>query len=254
MRTLKQRFLHAAHAVASSALLAGIAVTGCQSISEKPVTPISMVVESARSGASSEQVIEQIRRADTTYALRGSDFAILAERGVPAPVLDELQQRFFSDVESLTTRWYRSRASGGPTWIYPQPLNLDSLARGGDGMAPTDNVGRPTHGTRPPGVPEWVPPFPATSGQFISANTLIEMMNSGMSEAQMVEKIMNSRVRPLYAAGTDNSNARLGAISGSTFASLVEQGVPPKAVDALQAINLADHVESTRFGSAGGGY
>ncbi len=251
MPTLKRRFLHAA---ASSALFAGIAMTGCQSISERTVTPISVVVESAKSGAGSEVIINQIRASGTTYALRGSDFANLAERGVPAQVLDELQQRFFSDVESLTTRWYRTRASGGPTWIYPQPLDLDNLDRGGDGMAPNDDVGRPTHGTRPAGVPEWVPPFPAAFGQFISASTLLEMTNSGLSEAEMIEKIMNSRVRPLYAPGSDTSNARLGAITGSTFASLVLQGVQPRVVDALQAINIAEHVESTRFGSAGGGY
>jgi hypothetical protein len=79
------------------------------------------------------------------------------------------------------------------------------------------------------------------------------MTESGLSTAEIVDKIMNSRVRPLYASSSGGSNARLGAITGSMFATLVEQGVAAEAVDALQAINLADHVESTRF-RAGGGY
>ena len=226
---------------------------GCASVSERPVTPISDVVALVESGASNEVMIGQINSSRTVYALRGSDFAKLAERGVPGPVLDVLQQDFFSEVENLTLRWYRARTSGGPTFIYPQPLDLDSLDSGGNGMAPTTNVGRATHGTRPPGVPEWVPPFPATTGQFVSASSLLEMTQSGLPAAEMVEKIMNSRVRPLYARSEGASNTRIGAISGSMFAALVKEGVPLEAVDALQAINLADHVEATRF-RAGGGY
>ncbi|UCH47308.1 MAG: hypothetical protein JSU95_14635 [Betaproteobacteria bacterium] len=233
--------------------LAYLVVAGCASVSERPVMPISDVIALADSGASSEVMIGQINSSRTVYALRGSDFANLAGRGVPPPVLDELQQSFFSEVENLTLRWYRARTSGGPTSIYPQPLDLDSLDGGGNGMAPTTNVGRATHGTRPPGVPEWVPPFPATSGQYLGPRDLLKMTESGLSTPEIVDKIMNSRVRPLYASSSGGSNARLGAITGSMFATLVERGVAPQAVDALQAINLADHVESTRF-RAGGGY
>jgi hypothetical protein len=79
------------------------------------------------------------------------------------------------------------------------------------------------------------------------------MTQSGVPAAELVEKIMDSRVRPLYARSEGTSNVRIGAITGSMFAALVEQGVAPEAVDALQAINLAGHVEATRF-RAGGGY
>jgi len=241
-------------AMATLVALACIVVAACTTMANRPVAPISTVVEAARSGASSEVIIAQIRDARTTYALRGSDFARLAEYGVPGPVLDQLQQDFFADVEFLTFRWYRSRVSGGPTSMYPQPLDLASLDLGGNGMAATSDVGRPTHGTRPPGVPEWVPPFPSASGQFISPSSLLQMTQSGLSVAEMVEAIMDSRVRPLYAPSKGVSSARVGAITGSMFASLVAQGVAPEAVDALQAINIADHVEATRFKSGGGGY
>lgn len=234
-------------AAALPALIACVLVTGCQTVANRPVTPISSIVEAAQSGASSELIIAQFQAGNTTYALRGSDFADLAGRGVPGPVLDALQQDFFSDVETLTQRWVTRRTSGGPDSIFPQPLDLSTLDSGGNGMAPASNLGRQTHGSRPPGVPEWVPPFPASSGQFIGPNNLLEMTASGMSTSEIVDSVMNSRVRPLYAQTGVNSRARIGAITGSMFASLVEQGVAPEAVDALQAINLADHVEATRI-------
>ena len=253
MQLPERHYLSSALTLFTCLGLTAVLTAGCASVTDRPVTPISDVVALAENDASSEVLIGLINSSRTVYALRGSDFANLAERGIPEPVLDALQQDFFSEVENLTLRWYRARTSGGPTSIYPQPLDLDSLDSSGNGMAPTTNVGRATHGTRPPGVPEWVPPFPATSGQFIGPSNLLEMTASGLPAGEMVEKIMNSRVRPLYARSEGTSNARIGAISGSMFAALVEEGVPPAAVDALQAINLADHVEATRF-RAGGGY
>ncbi|UCH47307.1 MAG: hypothetical protein JSU95_14630 [Betaproteobacteria bacterium] len=247
MYTSQERYHYKLLATASLALIACIAVTGCQTVADRLVTPISTIVEAAQSGASSEVIIAQFRAGNTTYALRGSDFANLAARGVPGPVLDELQQDFFSDVETLSQRWFTRRASGGPDSIFPQPLDLDTLDSGGNGMAPASNLGRQTHGSRPPGVPEWVPPFPASSGQFIGPNDLLEMTASGMSTSEIVDSVMNSRIRPLYTPSGGTSRARIGAITGSMFASLVEQGVPPEAVDALQAINIADHVEATRI-------
>ncbi len=231
--------------------LASMLAIGCASVSEKPIAPISDVVTLAESGASSEIIVGQVNSSRTVYALRGSDFAKLAERGVPDDVLDTLQNDFFSSVENLTSRWFRTQASGGPVQIYPQPLDLDSLDRGGDGMAPNDDVGKVTHGTRPPGVPVWVPPFPADTTEYISPVTVLEWTKSGMSEAEMVDKIMNSRVRPVYAAKAGGSRARTGAITGSMYAGLAKQGVPLEALDALQAIYIADHVEAVRITARG---
>lgn len=214
------------------------------------VTPISAIVESARSGASSELIIGQIRAAGTDYALRGSDFSNLVKRGVPGPVLDELQQNFFRDVESLLQRWFTRRTSADPAYIFLQPVDLDTLDSGANGMAPTTNVGRQKHATRPPGVPEWVTPFPASFGNFIGPNDLLEMAQSGMSTTEIVDSVMNSRVRLLYVR-SGVSRERTAAITGSMFASLVGQGVAPEAVNALQAINLADHVEQTRIRTRG---
>ena len=123
-------------------LVTTIVLASCAMLQQRPVTPISDVVESAQSGASSDQIISEMRTARTTYAMRGSDFPRLAELGVPEAVLDELQQTFFADVEFQTRRWYANGPTGGPTSQWPQPLDLDSLDAGGNGMGPTDRVGK----------------------------------------------------------------------------------------------------------------
>ena len=237
----------------ASIAIGSIILAGCASLTPRPVTPISTITEAAASGASSESIITGIRTAKTTYALRGSDFAKLAERGVPGPVLDELQQRFFGDVQLFTERWYMGRSAGGPTTIYPQPVDLDNLDTGGNGMAPTTDVGRMTHGTRPPGVPTWVPPFPAVSGQPIAPEDVLAMSNSGQSTTEVAEKILKSRVAVLYA---DSPNAislrRTAAITGTVYANLAQQGVAYEALDALQATYLASHVEFTRKTTSAG--
>lgn len=237
----------------ASMVIGSIALGGCASLTPHPVTPISTITEAAANGASSESIIAGIRNAKTTYALRGSDFAKLAERGVPDPVLDELQQRFFGDVQLFTERWYMGRSAGGPTTIYPQPVDLDNLDRGGNGMAPTTDVGRMTHGTRPPGVPTWVPPFPAVAGEPITTDDVLAMSNSGQSTAQIVEKIRKSRVAVLYG---DSPNAislrRTAAITGTVYADLAKQGVAYETLDALQASYLASHVEFTRKTTSAG--
>lgn len=224
-----------------------VLVGGCALFQQRPVTPISQVIESARNGASSEQIISEINTARTIYALRGSDFAKLAERGVPAPVLDKLQQNFFGEVQFLTRRWYSRGIVGGPTSQFPQPLDLDNLAQDGNGMAPTASLGRVTHGTRPQGVPEWVPPYPALTGPAISANSVVEMTNSGKPTKEIVDTVLNSRIDTLYA---DNpgvvSRFRTAALTGSTYARFAEQGVAPEVLDALQATYIAQHVEWSR--------
>ena len=251
MQMPAKRYFSGWRFVATLIALASLLITGCASVSEQPVAPISDVVSLAESGASSEIIIGQINASRTVYALRGSDFAKLSERGVPDDVLDALQNDFFSSVENLTNRWYRSRERGGPTSIYPQPLDLDNLDQGGNGMGPTTNLGQETHGSRPVGVPAWVPPFPADTTVFISPVNLLEWANSGMAGAEMVEKINNSRVRPVYAAKAGGARARTGAITGSMYAGLAKQGVPLEALDALQAIYIADHVEAVRVTARG---
>lgn len=236
-------------AVIALMALASTPLTGCSSFMPRTtIAPISNITKAAESGQSSQQIMNAINKARTTYALRGSDFARLAERGVTDPVLDELQQRFFSDVESLTRSWYERRMSGGSISFYPQPVDLDNLDVGGNGMTPTANVGRFTSGTRPPGVPEWVPPYPAAFSRSISVDDVVEMTKGAKSAQEIVDIIQNSQIRPVYAStGFQFTRLRVGAITGSLYASLAKQGVASEVLDALQATYLADHVELSRI-------
>ncbi len=232
--------------VATVALtVAGMA--GCSSLTSKPVTPISNITGAASRGMSADSMVSRIRSSKTTYALRGSDFAKLAAHEVPEPVLDELQQGFFSAVEKLTRRWYMGSDFGGPASMYPQPLDLDSLDFGGNGMAPFTDADRVARGRRPPGVPEWVPAYPSLSGGVISADAVLEMVRSGLTTEEMVEMVASARVWPMYIDSLDPfSLTRTAALTGSTYANLARQGVAPEVLDALQATYIASHIELTR--------
>lgn len=230
-----------------SALIAAL-LTGCALFSYRTATPISTVVDAAEKGTDSAQIISGMRAGQTVYAMRGSDFAKLAERGVPAPVLDDLQQRFFSKVEFFTVRYYSVGTTGRVPEIFPLPLDLDNLDQGGNGMAPTTNVGNITGGTRPQGVPDWVPPYPHLTGPKIAADAVVEWTKNGEPTQEIVEKVKHSLVRVLYAP---NPNAvamsRTAALTGSMFADFAKQGVAYEVLDALQATYIAQHVERSRF-------
>jgi hypothetical protein len=228
-------------------VLVSVLFAGCGSFTPQPAVPISEITNAAESGQTSAQIISSMNQSKTTYALRGSDFAKLSARRVPGPVLDELQQRFFSEVEFLTRRWYHKRKAGGPTSIYPQPLDLDNLEQGGNGMAPTTDVGKFTAATRPPGVPVWVPANPA-SRNAIWTDDLMEMTRSGQTTQQIVEQVQNSQVRNIYTtSATQSSRTRTAAMIGSMYASLAKQGVAAEVLDAFQGIYFASHVEQSRI-------
>lgn len=228
-------------------LLIGVLLAGCAMFQPRPVRPVSDVVESAQSGASPNQMVSDMRTARTTYAMRGSDFARLAELGVPEAVLDEMQQSFFADVEFQTRRWYANGPRGGPTTQWPQPLDLNNLDEGGNGMGPTDRLGKITHGTRPQGVPEWVPAYPPLTGPRMPVNEVVEMTSSGLPTDEIVATVSSSLVDELYAdSRAFGSRFRTAAVTGSMYARFAEQGVDPEVLDALQAVYISQHVENTR--------
>ncbi|MFN0317420.1 MAG: hypothetical protein ACKVQA_20545, partial [Burkholderiales bacterium] len=121
-----------------AAVAVAVALSACTT--PQPL-PIGEVVRMA-GAAPSDQVISRVRNARTSYGLRGSDFAKLAGRGVPAPVLDELQQTFVNGIDMLTRFSALGESYGGCDWCYPQPVDLASLDSGGNGMADGKNLGR----------------------------------------------------------------------------------------------------------------
>jgi hypothetical protein len=232
---------------AAVAAVTMIAMAGCKSFGPKPVTPISNITSAASGGMNADSIVARIRNAKTTYALRGSDFAKLAAHDVPGPVLDELQQGFFARVETLTRRWYMRSDFGGRASIYPQPVDLDSLDNGGNGMAPFTADDRIAHGSRPPGVPDWVPAYPSLTGGVVSPDAVLQMTQSGQPAEEIVETVANARVWPMYIDTVSAFKlARFAAITGSVYADLARQGVAPEVLDALQATYLASHIELTR--------
>jgi hypothetical protein len=232
----------------ASLVLTCVLFGGCSSFTPRSAVPISSITNAAENGQSEGQIINSMNTSGTVYALRGSDFARLADYGVPEPVLDALQQRFFAEVQFLTRNWYSNGGKGGPSSIYPQPLDLDNLEQGGNGMAPTANVGRITHGSRPQGVPKWVPPYPALNGPVVSASTVVDMTSNGLPTQEIVEAVLNSRVDTLYMNNNfAMSRARIAALTGSTYARFAQQGVAFEVLDALQSTYIAQHVERSRF-------
>src|SRR5690349_2182731 len=129
--------------LAGFAAAAALSLLGCAGVSQRPVTPISEVVQAASTGQPA-QAIERAKSTRTTYALKGSDFGKLADAGVPDEVLDYLQQSWYDDVDILTRYWVLGEGLGNCNRCYPQPLDLDSLAAGGNGMGDASNLGRIT--------------------------------------------------------------------------------------------------------------
>jgi hypothetical protein len=226
---------------------------GCALFSYRQPTPISTVVDEARKGTSAKEMIAKIKNAQTIYALRGSDFAKLAYYKVPPEVLDELQQQWFAQVQFLTRRWYSTGSIGGTPQVFPQPLDLDNIDQGGNGMAPNKDVAQIGVSTRPQGIPKWVPAYPPVEGPVMAANEVVEMTRNGMSTDEIVKKVSSSRVYPLYVDNDFSMRRfRTAALTGSMFADFADKGVAYEVLDALQAVYLSLHIETERYNAPRG--
>jgi hypothetical protein len=213
--------------------------------------PVSEVVAMSKSGTAPELVIQKMRTTRTAYAPQGSDFGKLADLGVKPPVLDAIQVRFVNDVELLTRYFVLGESLGGCTYCFPQPLALANLASGGNGMSPHLPTGNYTGGGRPPGVPEWVPASPGIAFDAAPGLTVDEIARrakDGMPAEQLASEIRRSRLEGLIATGglTLGTMSSVG-LSGSTLATLHQEGVPAVALDALQEQYLAQFVEYQRL-------
>ena len=90
-----------------------LAAAGCATTpSPPPLTPAA-IVELAKSGATGPQIIEELKRTHTVLMLQGSDFARLAEAGVPKEALDYLHYVMIEEI-----RW-RERQIWDPYGPFP---------------------------------------------------------------------------------------------------------------------------------------
>ena len=232
------------------ALFATFVICACSVLSPRPITPVAEVVTWSRGGPP-KQAVSRIRSSRTTYALRGSDFGKLADAGVPPAVLDHLQQSFYDDVDLLTRYWVLGESLGGCTSCYPQPLDLSTLAQGGNGMADPGNTFRYTTFSRPHGLPDWVTAVPGSMfAPAITVDQIAQMVKDGKSVDEMVASIQNARFHDFLDTSGGISNIathfRVG-LTGSMLAQLRANGAPDPALDALQRKALAEFIEFHRL-------
>lgn len=232
------------------ALSTAFVLDACSVLAPRPVTPISEVVNWSKAGPP-EKVVSRIRASRTTYALRGSDFGKLADAGVPPEVLDHLQQSLYNEVDLLTRYWVLGESLGGCTSCYPQPVNLSTLARDGNGMADPGNTFTDTTFYRPQGLPDWITAVPGKTGApGITVDQVAQMIRDGKPASAVVAKIDNSRMHDFIdtSGGISNISTHFTVgLSGSELAQLHADGVPDPVLDALQKKTLAEFIEFHRL-------
>ena len=232
------------------ALSAAFVLGACSILSPRPVTPISEVVNLSK-GAPPEQAVSRIRSSRTTYALRGSDFGKLADAGVPPKVLDHLQQSFYNEVDLLTRYWVLGESLGGCTSCYPQPVDLSTLARDGDGMADPGNTFSHATFSRPQGLPDWITAVPGkVRAPGITVDQVAQMVKDGKPANDVVAEIDNSRIHDFIdtSGGISNISTHFTVgLSGSELAQLHADGAPDPVLDALQKKALAEFIEFHRI-------
>ncbi len=232
-------------AVAACALLFG----ACSVMTPRPVTPISEVVTLSK-GDQPDRVVERITSSKTTYALRGSDFGKLADAGVPPKALDALQQTFVNDVDLLTRYWVLGESLGGCVSCYPQPVDLASLANGGNGMADASYVARYTTFAKPQGLPDWVTAIPGgATAPGLTIGEVESMVKAGTPGSEIAARIRASRLHDIIGTAgiTQISTHYVAGLSGSELAQLRKDGASDEVVDALQQKFLAEIIEFARI-------
>ncbi len=231
--------------IAAVVLLLG----SCSGLSSRPVMPVSEVIVLSKA-ALPEQAIQRIDSARTTYALRGSDFARLADAGVPPSVLDYLQQAFVNDVDLLTRYWVQRKPLGTCTCFYPQPVDLAKLADGGDGMADIGKTISPSTPVKPQGLPEWVTVYPGRPGApALTIGEIRRLVKESTPETDLSSRIGASRLRDFMGTvggGKYGSHFTAG-LTGSELAQLKIDGASEAVLDALQQKFLAEYIEFSRI-------
>ena len=101
-------------------LLAALSVclAGCAAFRPKAPLPLEQVVEMSRREVPPDQIIDRIRASETTFAVRGAQFATLRDAGVSPLVLDEIQRAYIGVLSQ------HLRACGR---CQPRPVSLDFL-------------------------------------------------------------------------------------------------------------------------------
>jgi len=225
-----------------------VLLCGCAAVyTPRQPLPIAEVVQQSKSGAPPAQIIQRIKQSGTAYALRGSDFAKLKAAGVADPVLDYLQQAFVDDMDLLTRYWVLGENLGGCSFCYPQPVDLGTMQSGYGVVSAPSPLRYATR--KPAGTPEWVPASLPPSRQRLNVDQVVELARSGTTEAQLIDRIRNSRLDDVIGVGGFSTirTRPLGGLTGSRLARLKEEGLSDAVLDALQSQFLAQFIEAERL-------
>jgi hypothetical protein len=230
------------------AVLFLLASGGCAAVyTPRQPLPIAEVVQLAKSGTPSEEVIRRIRQSGTTYALRGSDFAKLKAAGIKDPVLDYLQQSLVDDLDLLTRYWVLGENLGGCSFCYPQPVDIDNMR---SGYAATGSPSPTRYAlSKPAGTPEWVPASLPRPKERLSVQRVLELAHDGTPDAELIERIRSSRLENVIGVGGFSSirTRPAAGLSGSLLAHFHGEGLSDAVLDALQSQFLAQFIEAERL-------
>lgn len=232
----------------ASALAVLILLAACATFyTPRQPLPIAQVIEASKGNAPPQSVIQRIRESGTTYALRGSDYYKLKALGVADPVLDFLQQSLVDDIDLLTRYSVTGISLGGCSFCFPQPVDIDRQ-ESGFGVVPSNPPGRYVGG-KPPGVPDWVPPYVRGTKGRISTEQIAELIANKTPEAEILDKIHRSSLtRVIGVGGWTNIRTRpMAGLSGSQLASLHDKGASDAVLDALQGKFMAQFIEAERL-------
>lgn len=98
-------------------LATAFALSGCATMGDRaPPLTIDALVERSKQGESAESLLASLRASRERFALSGSEYALLKERGLPAAVLDELQKRELQAARD--DQWRNNQFYWGP-WRGP---------------------------------------------------------------------------------------------------------------------------------------
>ena len=95
---------------------------GCAALPPRPTPPtIDDLVAMSQAGETPDALLAKLEGSPSHYELRGSEFATLAERGLPPAVLDRLLERQLAHT-ARRARWHSGPAFiGAPFRYYGDP-------------------------------------------------------------------------------------------------------------------------------------
>ena len=90
-----------------------VVLSGCATmVNSAPPLTIDALVARSKQGETTQSLLASLRASRERFSLSGSDYALLKERGLPAAVLDELQNRELQAARD--DQWRNDRFYGGP--------------------------------------------------------------------------------------------------------------------------------------------